>query len=133
MARPWLWSNCLRHGTLLAILVLVQAIPRLRAAIPPESIYPSLIKPALRERCWACHGSLQQKAGLRLDPISFIRTGGRSGPAVLQGKPDESPLFQRISTPDARERMPPAHDGVAMDPAMVEVVRKWIEIGRAHV
>ncbi len=35
------------------------------------------IKPILSKRCYACHGGLQQKAGLRLDTAALDEKGGR--------------------------------------------------------
>ena len=51
------------------------------------------VKPLLKEKCFSCHGALKQKAGLRLDTGKLIRQGGKSGPAVLAGKPDESRII----------------------------------------
>ena len=45
--------------------------------------YLAIVKPVLRERCYACHGALKQEAGLRLDTGAAIRQGGDSGPAVV--------------------------------------------------
>src|SRR6185503_18422789 len=39
--------------------------------------YAREIKPLLRDRCYACHGALKQKAGLRLDTGAAIRRGGK--------------------------------------------------------
>ena len=44
------------------------------------------IKPVLSKRCYACHGALKQKAGLRLDTAAFMKKGGDSGPAVVAGQ-----------------------------------------------
>ena len=32
--------------------------------------YATQIKPLLKQKCYACHGGLKQKAGLRLDSVS---------------------------------------------------------------
>jgi len=52
--------------------------------------------PILMQHCWTCHGGPAQEAELDLRSRSNILKGGRSGPAVIPGKPDESPLIQRI-------------------------------------
>ena len=65
------------------------------------------IRPVLTARCYACHGALKQKSGLRLDAGSLIRKGGDGGAVVSPGKADESPLIERVATSEASERMPP--------------------------
>ena len=55
------------------------------------------IKPVLKARCYACHGALKQKAGLRLDTAANILKGAKAGPVVTQGKINESELLARIT------------------------------------
>src|SRR5687767_3934124 len=71
------------------------------------------IKPVLMSRCASCHGSLQQKAGLRLDASSLIRKGSKNGPVIESGKSAESPLLDAVLGKD-RSRMPPEKDGPAL-------------------
>ena len=40
------------------------------------------IKPVLKARCYACHGALKQKAGLRVDTAANIRKGAK-GEAIV--------------------------------------------------
>lgn len=89
--------------------------------------YIDTIKPVLQERCYSCHGALKQKAGLRLDTAESIRKGGKSGPAVLPGEPDDSFLLERVSHADLDERMPP--EGKPLEPETIAAIRKWIEAG----
>src|SRR5262245_9171328 len=69
--------------------------------------YARQVKPLLKQRCYACHGALKQKAGLRLDTGASIRQGGESGPAVEPGLAGESLLIERVTEPDPALRMPP--------------------------
>src|SRR4051812_37629692 len=69
--------------------------------------YARQIKPILRQRCYACHGALKQKAGLRLDTGASIRRGGKGGPAVEPGHAEESPLIERVTDDTLGQRMPP--------------------------
>src|SRR5207253_6849638 len=90
------------------LLLACLAVPSGRAEAGEPVDYRRDVKPILSSRCYACHGALRQKAGLRLDTGGLIRKGSRGGPVVVPGKSDDSLLL------DA--------DGPA--PA---------EIGRAHV
>ncbi len=57
------------------------------AAAQQRVDYLKDIKPLLREKCFACHAALKQKAKLRLDTALLAKAGGRSGPAVQPGAP----------------------------------------------
>ncbi|MEK9948841.1 MAG: DUF1549 domain-containing protein, partial [Verrucomicrobiales bacterium] len=89
--------------------------------------YEEHIKPMLKERCFACHGSLKQKGGLRLDTAMHIRERGAQEPLIDLKHPDQSILLQRLRTSDMEERMPP--EGKAVDPAILERIEAWIAAG----
>jgi len=67
--------------------------------------YAKDIKPLLKERCYACHGALKQKAGLRLDTVSAIKAGGDDGDATRL-------LIERVTTTDKHDLMPPRRRGL---------------------
>ena len=72
------------HRWALIIVVVASAwalTDAVRAAEPVD--YVRQIKPILKERCFACHGALKQKAGLRLDSGTLIRKGGDGGPPII--------------------------------------------------
>ncbi len=93
----------------------------------PESDYQRHIKPLLKERCFACHGALKQKSGLRLDTGAAIRLGGDGGPAIEVGKAADSLLVERITEKDASLRMPP--DGKPLTLEQITLIRSWIDAG----
>jgi len=85
------------------------------------------VKPILKERCFACHGALQQKGKLRLDTGEFIRKGGRNGSAAIPQKPTESLLIERITAREETERMPP--EGKPLTPEQIAKIKAWIAGG----
>jgi hypothetical protein len=89
--------------------------------------YTRDIKPILKERCFACHGALKQKAKLRLDTAAAMRKGGRHGPAIVPGQAARSLLLQRVSATDESDRMPP--DGKPLTQMQIALLRKWIQQG----
>lgn len=89
--------------------------------------YLRQVKPLLRGRCYACHGALKQKAGLRLDTGASVRRGGDGGPAVEPGRADESPLLDRVTETDSSLRMPP--EGEPLTAEQVALLRSWIDQG----
>ena len=88
------------------------------------------VLPILLRRCTACHGPRRQEAGLDLHTRAAMLRGGKSGPAVVPGKPDESLLIQKVRA----GKMPP-HDRLVeacvkpMEPAEIDVLVRWIAAG----
>ena len=79
------------------------------------------VKPIFAKRCFACHGALKQKAGLRLDSGELIRRGGENGP-VIDGE-----LMTRITSTEKDERMP--GEGEPLKPEQVRVIEAWLRQG----
>src|SRR6266545_7508576 len=113
------------RGLLAATLFLIA--PRLIAAEPD---YARDVKPLFRAKCYACHGAIRQKAGLRLDAGQLVLKGGKNGPVVVPGKPDESPLVAVI-TAKGKERphMPPEGEGEPLSAKDVALIRDWVKAG----
>jgi hypothetical protein len=67
------------------------------------------IRPVLVERCYECHSAVARKSlgGLRLDTRDAVLKGGDSGPAVVPGEPEKSPLVKAIRYGDPLLKMPP--------------------------
>jgi len=91
--------------------------------------YVRQIKPLFAKHCFACHGALQQKSGLRLDTAELIRKGGHQGTAIVPGKPDESLLIDALTGEGAASQMPPEGEGTPLTAAELELVRRWITQG----
>jgi hypothetical protein len=85
------------------------------------------IRPLLQERCVECHSETKNKADLRLDAKVHAFRGGESGPAIVAGKAADSPLFQRITSSNEDERMPPK--GAPLTPSQVTALKNWIDSG----
>ncbi len=89
--------------------------------------YARDVKPILHERCYSCHGTLKQEAGLRLDTAEFAFKGGDSGPAIVSKDLNASHLIDRISATDDSVRMPP--EGKPLTPDQISLMSRWIEAG----
>ena len=59
--------------------------------------------PVLYLRCTVCHGKQKQEGGLDLRTRASILRGGKSGPAIVPGKPHDSLLIWKIESGE----MPP--------------------------
>jgi hypothetical protein len=90
--------------------------------------YARDIKPLLSKRCYACHGGLQQKAGLRLDTASLIKKGGDSGPAIEPGASGDSLIIDAVTGNDGW-RMPPESEGGPLAADEIAKIKAWIDQG----
>ena len=84
----------------------------------------------LNVRCVVCHGRRKQEGGLDVRTRASLLKGGRSGPAMVAGKPEESLLIKRIASGD----MPPLalQRAYAVRPVTsneLEKLRQWISDG----
>ena len=88
--------------------------------------FESKIRPTLVTHCYECHSgqAATPKGGLRLDLRETTFAGGDSGPAVIAGKPVESPLMQALRY--ERFEMPPT--GKLPDTVIADFER-WIQMG----
>ena len=82
------------------------------------------VRPMLVSHCIRCHGEKKQKNGLRLDSRAGFQKGGKSGPVIVAGKPDESLLVKalRHESPE----MPPTG---RLEKEKISAIMKWIEAG----
>lgn len=88
--------------------------------------YEKDIKPLLKERCYACHGALKQKANLRIDTVGLMREGGENGD-ILAGPP--ALLLERVTTTDKHDRMPPEGEGSMLNAEQIAKLREWLAAG----
>ena len=97
------------------------------AGTAPAVDFDKDIRPLLLERCVECHGEKKHKGELRLDAKSPALKGGHDGLAIVAGDPAKSLIFQRITSADDDERMPPKGDPLSAE--QVALVKAWIQGG----
>jgi hypothetical protein len=98
-----------------------------RAGGAPD--YLRQIKPLLAEKCFSCHGALQQKGGLRLDTVKSMLEGGDDGPAIVAGQSGKSQLIERVLGKGRGRRMPPASEGEPLSASQIALLKRWIDQG----
>jgi hypothetical protein len=90
--------------------------------------------PILLRRCTVCHGLRRQEGGLDLRSKASMLRGGKSGPAIVPGKPDESRLVTRIRAGEMPPRARLVEASVKPpEPAEIDVVVRWIAAGAPEV
>ena len=123
---------------LVALLVVAQAPTTAQAAagapVPPVS-YGRDVRPILADRCFKCHGpdANTREAKLRLDERDAAVAEREGGAAIVPGDPQGSLLWQRITSHDDDERMPPPKSGKpALSAAELATVERWIRAGASY-
>lgn len=115
---------CSRLSLLGAVFLI--AIP----AAPGQTVdYARDIKPIFAASCYACHGAIKQRGGLRLDTVAAMKDGGDHGASLVPGKADDSVLLKHIRGDKGFKRMPPESEGEALKPAQIAAIKRWIEQG----
>src|SRR5262249_25077383 len=91
-----------------------------------EISYRRDVAPILKRHCVSCHTKNDPQGELSLDTVKSFVAGGKSGPALRPGKPDESLVLQLLSgtrKPSMPYKQPP------LSPAKIAVLRQWILAG----
>jgi len=98
------------------------------AAADDEEFFTERVLPILRSRCFDCHSHEGDvSGGLALDVRAGWQLGGKSGPAVVPGKPDQSLLVAAVRHARSGLEMPP---GEAMLPAAeIATLVEWVGRG----
>ncbi|MRI00682.1 DUF1553 domain-containing protein [Kriegella sp. EG-1] len=88
------------------------------------------VRAIFAHNCYQCHSENKRKGELTLDNKEGVYAGGESGVVIVEGKPDKSELFRRISlSPNDDEVMP--KKGKVLKPDEIALVKLWIKNG-AH-
>ena len=117
----------LRPGIVLLMFAACPFVSVVSADANDSLEYLRDIKPILARKCYACHGALKQEASLRLDTVSLMKRGGESGSALKSRNLEESLVWQRVSSEEEFERMPP--EGEPLSDRELELVKQWILSG----
>ena len=92
-----------------------------------RELFENKIRPVLMEKCSPCHVGERPQGGLRLDFRGGWETGGKSGPAVVRGDPDHSPLMRAIRHQGPGMPMPLGKDQLA--PEVIAAFEQWVRMG----
>ncbi len=109
--------------------LLAQSAPVHAAPAASEiEFFEKSVRPILAEHCYKCHSAKSEKlkGELKLDSASAMLRGGKSGPAFIPGKPDESLLIKAVRYSDEELQMPPKYQ---LSKQSVELLEQWIKAG----
>lgn len=157
LARPW-WAQGAGHGVYPAVLTCVllalaftahqggsithgssylteympirlKRIVQFGAAPAPSSFYAQQIHPIFDSSCVSCHGEAEVKGGLRLDSYQSVMKGGKDGPVIVAGRPENSLLLQRVTLPPDHKNFMPAEGKPPLKAEQIALIRAWIQQG----
>jgi cytochrome c553 len=93
------------------------------------AFFAERVRPLLERHCIECHGKDTAEGGLRLDSLTGIAKGGRSGPAIRPTAAEQSLLVQAVRRLDESLSMPPEQPLAKEE---VDVLVQWIAGGAPH-
>src|ERR1051326_7094431 len=106
------------------LLILAGAIVHAQSASEKTEFFEARIRPVLVNNCYACHTD-SKLGGLRVDSRVALLEGGKSGPAILPGRPDESLLIKAVKQVDPNLKMPMG--GSKLKDNQIADLRYWIQ------
>ena len=123
------------HAVLAAASVAFMAATLWAAKAPQTAATPAAtdaaffeaeIRPLLSNSCYDCHTE-EEEGDLRLDSREAMIKGGKSGPAIVPGDPDESRLIKAVRHAPGVEKMP--RKAPKLSDAQIATLAAWIKSG----
>lgn len=93
------------------------------------SFYAQHIDPVFEANCVSCHGQSKVQGGLRLDSYEELMKGGKDGPVIVAGKPEQSILLVRVTLPFGHKSFMPAEGRPPLKPEEIALIRAWVQQG----
>jgi mono/diheme cytochrome c family protein len=113
-----------------AIARWIESVAQRGSIATAREIHQHDVQPILQLRCAVCHGRQRREAGLDVRTKASLLAGGKSGPAIVPGAPEQSLILKRIHAGE----MPPRRllVKVAVKPMAkheIEMLSQWIAAG----
>ena len=105
---------------------LLAAMSIVAMADTPEERFESRVRPILAKNCFACH-TASKMGGLALTSREALLTGGKSGAAVVPGKPDDSRLILAVRQADSVIKPMPMTG--KLKPEEIAALEEWVRDG----
>src|SRR5580700_6018882 len=93
--------------------------------VAADEFFETKIRPILANNCYACH-TASQLGDLRVDSREALLKGGKSGPAIAPGDPEQSLLIIAIRQTNDKLKMPM---GGKLKKDEVDALTEWVRGG----
>lgn len=127
--------KCLGLFPFFACVLVVAPPARAAPATDPDYadvLFAGRIWPLLHDKCLACHGNDEEKikGGLDLRTLASAREGGDSDkPAIVPGKPAESPAYLAVTRNHEDWKAMPPKENDQLSVQQIGWIKEWIEAG----
>jgi mono/diheme cytochrome c family protein len=106
--------------------LLLELLAVLSMAAEPGEFFETKVRPVLAKNCYSCHRDAAL-GGLRLDSREAVLKGGKSGPAMVVERPEESLILKAVLQADEKvKKMPPTG---RLTEAEIADLSAWIKAG----
>lgn len=98
---------------------------------PQERFFLQKVRPLLEQKCLGCHGNTPDDIKGEYNMLSraaLIKGGESEEPAIIVGKPEQSPFWTAVTWKDDTLQMPPQERNRLSD-AEIAVLKQWITDG----
>src|SRR6266567_121861 len=106
------------------LCIAASVLGRAQQASEKIEFFEARIRPVLANSCYACHAD-SKLGGLRIDSRVALLAGGKSGPAIVPGRPEESLLIKAVTQVDPKLKMPMS--GAKLKDNEIADLRYWIQ------
>ncbi|MCK0190631.1 DUF1549 domain-containing protein [Arenibacter sp. F20364] len=86
------------------------------------------VRAIVAHNCYQCHSENKQKGDLVLDNKRGVYQGGKSGPIIVEGRPEESEMYRRVSLPPDHDDVMPKK-GKVLKESEIKLIELWIKNG----
>ncbi len=93
---------------------------------PGARIFVDKVRPVLERSCFSCHTD-DERSGLRLDSRERMLQGGKRGPAIIPGNPEQSRIIAALRHVNDDLQMP--RDADQLPDAEIQGFVDWIQAG----
>ncbi len=122
----------LTHGNdYLTMQTLTRSIRDKPASVDSAMIFEDVVQPIFQNKCQQCHSDGKLKGNLSVESLQALFKGGKSGPAVVAGKLNESELYKRITLDPENKDFMPKDGKTPLAKSEVKIIKWWIEKGNA--
>src|SRR5205823_11119046 len=94
--RPDVEGSSMMRIAAIALLLLTMTGTALGQAPADDTLFEAKVRPVLLASCFKCHGGAKTSGGLRVDARTALVRGGKHGPAIVPGAPEQSLLLQAM-------------------------------------
>ena len=98
---------------------------------PQEQFFLEKIRPLLEQKCLGCHGKTPDDIKgeyIMLTRESLLKGGESGEPAIIVGKPDQSPFWKSVTWKDDTLQMPPQERN-RLNATEIANLKQWISEG----